>query len=308
MTLLASSLVALALAAGTGAAPSSPPPEPPPSPALAPEAPPPVLEPPPSSAQEPPSSGPEAPRPRADEPPTRDDAAPTAAEAAPPADAPPPPAADVPVPAPSDEPLAPSDEDEAAASSDEASPAPEDGEDAESAEPGAAPLAAPEPAPAATLPHRDSAFSILVGRSAVSLLGLGAGGWALRLGSDQLSPGRPSSTRVSVEAFLGETGAGLAMRSIAASAEAWAHASPRVRGGLGLDTGVIFVRRATTDAWAAVASAGLRAGLEVSAARFSSGELVVGAHGAARLERWISGLLSVGYRFGGARRAPHPVR
>lgn len=307
MTLLASSLVALALAAGTGAAPSSPPPEPPPSPALAPEAPPPVLEPPPSSAQEPPSSGPEAPRPRADEPPTRGDAAPTAAEAAPPADAPPPPAADVPVPAPSDEPLAPSDEDEAAASSDEASPAPEDGEDAESAEPGA-PLAAPEPAPAATLPHRDSAFSILVGRSAVSLLGLGAGGWALRLGSDQLSPGRPSSTRVSVEAFLGETGAGLAMRSIAASAEAWAHASPRVRGGLGLDTGVIFVRRATTDAWAAVASAGLRAGLEVSAARFSSGELVVGAHGAARLERWISGLLSVGYRFGGARRAPHPVR
>lgn len=164
--------------------------------------------------------------------------------------------------------------------------------------PPAPPRASPGPAEAPPAPAA-GAWSAAAGPGATRLMGVDASGVALRLA---VAPGAaashvPPAAQPAIElgVFLGETGPGLAMRSISLTTSIWTRGR-RLRAGAGLHTGVVAYRRATTGEWPMLLSVGLSGGVELTLLPLGPGALVVGAHGTASLESWFSGALAIGFR------------
>jgi hypothetical protein len=138
-------------------------------------------------------------------------------------------------------------------------------------------------------------FTLAVGWGAGALMGVTATGIDVTFEATQPQPQSRAFPLVTADLFVGDTSAGLPIRSLAVGAEVWWDGG-RVRAGGGVGAALAGYRRATSGEWDLLATAGLRAGVELAALRIGRSDVVLGAHGTASLGSWLTGYLSVGWR------------
>ncbi len=186
-----------------------------------------------------------------------------------------------------------------------AEPEPPPAEWGTGAEEPAAPRPPPKPPDLPPMPHSiyhpqlqppPPDFTLAAGWGTGALMGLAATGVEVTFEA-ALPLAAPSRALplVAADVFVGETSAGLAIRSFALGAEVWWNGS-RVRAGGGLGAALVGYRRATNGEWDLLAAAGLRAGVEVAVLRLGRSDVVLGAHGTASLGPWVTGSFTLGWR------------
>jgi hypothetical protein len=142
--------------------------------------------------------------------------------------------------------------------------------------------------------------ALAYGRHLTKLMGVTATGSQFLLTSSTRPPVMlPSArTRIALDVFVGRTDAGLAVRSASLAAELWTDPARRLRGGVGLELGVVGYVRATDGSLSGLLTAGARAAVEVAAVRLRWGEVIAGGEAAARVGPWTSAGLFAGLRLG----------
>jgi hypothetical protein len=161
----------------------------------------------------------------------------------------------------------------------------------------------PMPHSLSYVPPHPPDYALAAGWGTTDLMGVNATGTEVTFEAT-LPLARPSRTVFpvfSAELFVGETAPGLAIRSVALGGELWTDLG-RVRLGGGIGSGVIAYSRATNGEWSPWLTCGVRAGIEATVLRVGGGGIVLGAHGSASIGPWMSGHLTIGYRWTGTSR------